>query len=166
MILHNKDRGIAAVAKLCETNDRAGVFARPVSKGEEIVMAKNRIGRINEEIQKELSSLLRTLKDPRLQNGLLTVTHVETTPDLRFSKIFVSALDKGQEADMMKGLKSASGYLRRELGVALKLRYTPELQFVADDSILQGAHILEMLRNPEIVKPANPANEHIVLDEE
>lgn len=166
MILHNKDRGIAAAAKLCETNDRAGVFARPVSKGEKIVMAKNRIGRINEEIQKELSSLLRTLKDPRLQNGLLTVTHVETTPDLRFSKIFVSALDKGQEADMMKGLKSASGYLRRELGVALKLRYTPELQFVADDSILQGAHILEMLRNPEIVKPANPANEHIVLDEE
>lgn len=129
-------------------------------------MAKNRIGRINDEIQKELSALLRTLKDPRLQSGLLTVTHVETTPDLRFSKIFVSALDKSQEADMMKGLKSAAGYLRRELGVALKLRYTPELQFVADDSILQGAHILEMLRNPEIVKPANPANEHIVLDEE
>ncbi len=129
-------------------------------------MAKNRIGRINEEIQKELSSLMRTLKDPRLQNGLLTITHVETTPDLRFSKIFISALDKSQEADMMKGLKSAAGYLRRELGIALKLRYTPELHFVADDSILQGAHILEMLRNPEIVKPANPANEHIVLDEE
>jgi len=129
-------------------------------------MAKNRIGRINEEIQKELSALLRTLKDPRLQNGLLTITHVDTTPDLRFSKIFVSALDKSQEKDMMKGLKSASGYLRRELGAALKLRYTPELQFVADDSIQQGAHILEMLRNPEIVKPANPANAHIMLDEE
>ena len=129
-------------------------------------MAKNRIGRINEEIQKELSSLLRTLKDPRLQSGLLTITHVDTTPDLRFSKIFVSALDKDQEQEMMKGLKSAAGYLRRELGYALQLRYTPELHFVADDSILQGAHILEMLRNPEIVKPANPANEHIVLDEE
>ena len=129
-------------------------------------MANTRIGRINEEIQRELSSLLRTLKDPRLQSGLLTITHVDTTPDLRFSKIFVSALDKSQEKDMMKGLKSAAGYLRRELGTALKLRYTPELQFVADDSILQGAHILEMLRNPEIVKPANPANEHIILDEE
>ena len=129
-------------------------------------MEKNRIGRINEEIQKELSALLRTLKDPRLQSGLLTITHVDTTPDLRFSKIFVSALDKSQEKDMMKGLKSASGYLRRELGAALKLRYTPELKFVADDSIQQGAHILEMLRNPEIVKPANPANEHIVLDED
>jgi len=129
-------------------------------------MAKNRIGRINEEIQKELSALLRTVKDPRLQNGLLTITHVDTTPDLRFSKIFVSSLDKSREQEMMKGLKSASGYLRRELGASLKLRYTPELQFVADDSIQQGAHILEMLRNPEIVKPANPANEHIVLYED
>lgn len=129
-------------------------------------MANNRIGRINEEIQRELSSLLRTLKDPRLQGGLLTVTHVDTTPDLRYSKIFVSALDKSQEKEMMKGLKSAAGYLRRELGSALKLRYTPELQFVADDSIQQGAHILEMLRNPNVVKPANPANAHIVLDDE
>ncbi|MBR2895506.1 MAG: 30S ribosome-binding factor RbfA, partial [Oscillospiraceae bacterium] len=118
-------------------------------------MANNRIGRINEEIQRELSSLLRTLKDPRLQSGLLTITHVDTTPDLRYSKIFVSALDKSQEKEMMKGLKSAAGYLRRELGSALKLRYTPELQFVADDSIQQGAHILEMLRNPNVVKPAN-----------
>ena len=67
---------------------------------------------------------------------------------------------------MMKGLKSASGYLRRELGAALRLRYTPELQFIADDSIEQGAHILEMLRNPEVVKPANPANAHINLEEE
>ena len=129
-------------------------------------MANNRIGRINEEIQRELADLMRSLKDPRLQSGLLTITHVDTTSDLRYSRIFVSALDKSQEQEMMKGLKSAAGYLRRELGSALKLRYTPELQFVADDSIQQGAHILEMLRNPEIVKPANPANEHIVLEDE
>ncbi len=128
-------------------------------------MATNRIGRINEEIQRELSALLRTLKDPRLQNGLLTITHVDTTSDLRYSKIYVSALDKSQEKDMMKGLKSASGYLRRELGAAVKLRYTPELQFIADDSIQQGAHILEMLRDPAVVKPANPANEHIILED-
>ena len=129
-------------------------------------MASNRIGRINDEIQRELSSLMRSLKDPRLQSGLLTITHVDTTPDLRYSRIFVSALNKEQEKEMLKGLKSAAGYLRRELGAALKLRYTPELQFVADDSIRQGAHILEMLRNPDVVKPPNPANEHIVLDEE
>lgn len=129
-------------------------------------MANNRIGRINEEIQREMSALLRTLKDPRLQSGLLTVTHADTTSDLRYAKIYVSALDKTQEKDMMKGLRSASGYLRRELGAALRLRYTPELQFIADDSIEQGAHILEMLRDPNVVKPANPANEHIILEEE
>ena len=126
-------------------------------------MANNRIGRINEEVQRELSALLRTVKDPRLQGGLLTITHVDTTSDLRYAKIYVSALDKSKEKEM---LKSASGYLRRELGAALQLRYTPELQFVADDSIAQGAHILEMLRDPNVVKPANPANADIVLEED
>ena len=129
-------------------------------------MASNRIGRINEEIQRELSALLRNVKDPRLQNGLLTITHVDTTSDLRYARVYISAFNKDQEKEMMKGLKSAAGYLRRELGAALGLRYTPELQFIADDSIQQGAHILEMLRDPNVVKPANPANEHIVLDEE
>ena len=129
-------------------------------------MASNRIGRINEEIQRELSALVRGLKDPRLHSGLLTITHVDTTSDLRYARIYVSALDKSREKEMLKGLKSAAGYLRRELGAALQLRYTPELQFVADDSIAQGAHILEMLRDPNVVKPANPANEHIVLDKE
>ncbi|MBE6910476.1 MAG: 30S ribosome-binding factor RbfA [Ruminococcaceae bacterium] len=122
-------------------------------------MAGNRINRINEEIQKELSNLFRTLKDPRVQGGMVTVTHVDTTTDLRYAKIYVSVLDKQQESDVIKGLKNASGYLRRELGQAIRLRYTPELQFVADDSIEYGAHILEMLRDPNIVKPANPANE-------
>ena len=129
-------------------------------------MASNRINRINEEIQKELSSLFRTLKDPRVQGGMVTITHVDTTTDLRWCRVFVSVLDKAQEQDVIKGLKSAAGYLRRELGAVLRLRYTPELQFVADDSIEYGAHILEMLRDPNVVKPANPANENIVLEDE
>ena len=129
-------------------------------------MPSNRIGRINEEIQREMSALLRTVKDPRLQGGLLTVTHVDTTSDLRWCKFYVSALDKSREKEMLKGLKSAAGYLRRELGMALRLRYTPQLEFVADDSIQQGAHILQMLRDPSVVKPANPANADIVLDDE
>ena len=129
-------------------------------------MPSNRSGRINEEIQRELSTLLRTLKDPRLQGGLLTITHVDTTSDLRWCKVYVSALDKSQEKEMLKGLKSAAGYLRRELGAAVQLRYTPQLEFIADDSIQHGAHILQMLRDPNVVKPANPANEHIVLDDE
>ena len=128
-------------------------------------MASNRIGRINEEIQRELSSLIRTVKDPRV-HGLVSITAVDTTSDLRYSKIYVSVLDKSDVSEVVKGLKSASGYLRRELGAALKLRYTPELQFVEDDSIGKGAHILSMLRDETVVKPANPANEHIHLDEE
>ena len=129
-------------------------------------MASNRINRINEEIQRELSALLRSLKDPRVQGGMVTVTHVDTTSDLRYAKVFISALDKTREKDVLKGLKSAAGYLRRELGAAVKLRYTPELQFVADDSIEQGARILQMLRDPEVVKPANPANAEMDPGEE
>lgn len=128
-------------------------------------MASNRIGRINEEIQRELASLIPNVKDPRV-SGLISVTAVNTTPDLRYAKVYISVLDKSDCTQVLKGLKSASGYLRRELGRTLQLRYTPELTFVQDDSIDQGAHILEMLRNPEVVKPANPANEHIHLDEE
>ena len=129
-------------------------------------MANNRINRINEEIQKELSALIPTLKDPRVQGGMVTVTHVDTTTDLRWCRVYVSVLDKSRERDVVRGLKSAAGWLRRELGQAVQLRYTPELQFVADESIEHGAHILEMLRDPSVVKPANPANETIVLEDE
>ena len=128
-------------------------------------MASNRIGRINEEIQREMSTLIRNVKDPRV-TVMISVTAVNTTHDLNFCKIYVSVLDKSDVNQVLKGLKSASGYLRRELGHALNLRNTPELTFVRDDSIDQGAHILDMLRNPEVVKPANPANAHIILDEE
>lgn len=128
-------------------------------------MASNRIGRINEEIQRELASLIPTVKDPRV-TGMISVTAVETTPDLRFAKIYVSMLDKSSASEVVKGLKSAAGYLRHELGSALNLRHTPQLMFEEDHSIDKGAHILELLRNPEVVKPANPANAHIVLDEE
>ena len=130
-------------------------------------MPSNRIGRVNEEIQRELAALIPAVKDPRVANaGMISVTAVETTQDLKYAKIFVSVLDKSASAQALKGLKSASGWLRRELGRALNLRHTPELAFVRDDSIDQGAHILDMLRDPEVVKPANPANAHIVLDEE
>ena len=90
-------------------------------------MAKNRIHRINEEVQRELASLLRTVKDPRVKDTMLSITHVDTTTDLRYAKIYVSALDKTQEKEALKGLKSAAGYLRRELGAALQLRYTPTI---------------------------------------
>ena len=129
-------------------------------------MASNRINRINEEIRKELANLFRELKDPRISSGLVSITRVDTTGDLRYARVYVSALDKDTEPRVMKGLKSASGFLRREIGHRLQLRYTPELQFIADDSIAYGAHILEVLRDPAKVKPANPANADIVLPEE
>jgi len=113
-------------------------------------MAGNRIGRINDEIQRELSVQIRRLKDPRVaQTGMVSITRVDTTGDLRYARVYVSSLDKTQEKDVLKGLKSAAGFLRRELGVALQLRYTPELQFLGDDSIAHGAHILEVLRQVE-----------------
>ena len=113
-------------------------------------MASNRINRINDEIQRELSAQFRGLKDPRVsQVGMVSITRVDTTNDLRYAKVYVSVLDKNQEKDVLKGLKSASGFLRRELGQALQLRYTPELQFIGDDSIQHGARILELLRQEE-----------------
>ena len=113
-------------------------------------MASNRINRINEEIQKELSSLLRTVKDPRVQDTMISITHVETTPDLRYAKVYASFLQEEKAADALKGLKSASGYLRRELGRALQLRYTPELVWELDDSITYGAKMMKLINSLEV----------------
>ena len=115
-------------------------------------MASNRIGRINEEIQKELASLLRNLKDPRVQDTMISITHVETTPDLRYAKVYVSFLQEERVADAMKGLKSAGGWLRRQLSSALQLRYTPELVWALDDSITYGAKMLELINSLEVSK--------------
>ncbi len=106
-------------------------------------MASNRIGRINEEVQREMSALLREVKDPRV-GGLISITKAEVTPDLRFAKIYVSVLEEERAPDTFRGLKSASGWLRRELGARLNLRHTPQLQFVPDTSIAYGAHMMEL----------------------
>ena len=127
-------------------------------------MPSNRIGRINEEIQRELADQLRRLKDPRVsQVGMVSITRVDTTSDLRYARVYISALNCPDEKGLLKGLKSAAGYLRHELGSRVDLRYTPELQFFVDDSIAYGAHILDMLNH---VKPADPRNADIVLPED
>ena len=113
-------------------------------------MASNRINRINEEIQKSLSDALRTVKDPRITDTMISVTRVETTPDLRYAKVYVSFLEENKAADAMKGLKSAAGYLRREVASDLKLRYTPELQWALDDSITYGAKLLKLINSLEV----------------
>ena len=113
-------------------------------------MASNRILLINEEIQKELSALLRTVKDPRLQDVMISITRVETTPDLRYTKVYVSFLQEEKAADAMKGLKSAAGFLRRQLGNNLKLRYSPEIVWALDDSITYGAKMLKLINSLEV----------------
>lgn len=108
-------------------------------------MASNRIGRTNDDIQRVLSTLLRAVKDPRVNQGMLSITRVDATGDLRYAKIYVSVLGDVDEKELKKGLKSASGWLRRELGSSLSLRYTPELIFEIDHSIEHGAEINRLI---------------------
>lgn len=118
-------------------------------------MSSSRIGRINEEIMRELSTAIRGLKDPRVQ-GLISITGVETAPDLRTAKVYVSVFDKSRSAEVLKGLKSAGGYLRRQLGSALQLRYTPELTFLEDHAIEHGTRIFDILSSLDIPEDDEP----------
>ena len=110
-------------------------------------MASNRINRINEEIQKALADLLRNVKDPRVSGTMISITRVETTPDLRYTKVYVSFLQENKVKDAMAGLKSAAGYLRRQLGSNLQLRYAPEIVWALDDSITYGAKMLNLINS-------------------
>ena len=123
-------------------------------------MATNKLNRVNEDIKYVLSKLLPQVKDPRVRQGdkMLTITRVDTTGDLRYCKVGVSVLGELNEKDFQKGIKSASPWLRRELGSALNLRYTPELLFELDKSIEHGAYISGLidqlkLNNPEEEEP-------------
>ena len=113
-------------------------------------MASNKIARINDDIQFVLSRLLREIKDPRVQQGMISVTRVETTGDLRYSKVWLSVMGLQDEKEFKKGLKSAGGWLRRELGSSMNLRYTPELVFEVDHSIEYGAHISQVISTLDI----------------
>ena len=114
-------------------------------------MASTRIGRINDDIQRILADRLRQVKDPRVSGqGMITITRVETTGDLRYAKVWLSVYGLKDEKEFKKGLKSASGWLRREVGSTLKLVYTPELVFELDKSIEYGAKISGILENLNI----------------
>ena len=108
-------------------------------------MANNRLARTNDDIQRVLSELLRNVKDPRVQQGMISVTRVETTGDLRYAKVWLSVYGLKDEKEFRRGLKSASGWLRKELARSMNLRYTPELVFELDHSIEYGAHINELI---------------------
>ena len=102
--------------------------------------------RINAEVMRELSVAIRDLKDPRV-SPMTSVTGAEVTPDLQYCKVYISVLGSEESlAKTMEGLKAAAGFLRRELAQTVNLRHTPELQFVADYSIMYGAHMDELIR--------------------
>lgn len=105
--------------------------------------------KLGELIAVELSDLLRMrMKDPRV--GFASITHVEVSGDLRHAKIHVSVLGTEEEqADTIRALKHATGFLRHELASRLVLRYMPELVFKLDTSIEQGSRILELIRQIE-----------------
>lgn len=115
-------------------------------------MASNKLNRTNEDIRLSLSNLLREIKDPRVQQGMLSVTACECTGDLKFCKVYLSVLGLKSEKELMKGLKSASGWLKRELGARLRIRAIPELVFELDRSIEYGAHINELISKLDLPK--------------
>ncbi len=112
-------------------------------------MAKYRRGRINEEMQRELTMILRRVKDPRVSEAFISITAADCTPDLKFAKIYYSVMG-GDKKEVAKGLKAATGFIRRELASSLNLRITPELTFLADDSVAYGAHIASILSTLDI----------------
>ena len=107
----------------------------------------NRLGRIDEEFKKEISSIISyDLKEPKV-TGLVSVTRVKVTPDLKFAKVWVSILNAKSTEETLEGLKKSAGYIRSELAKRINLRYTPELSFVIDDSLEYGAKIESILKD-------------------
>ena len=109
-------------------------------------MAGHRIDRISEDIKREIIAVIRELKDPRVMDKLLTVVRVEVSSDASFAKVYISAMDGLDTAKTaVKGLESATGYIRKEVGKRLRLRKTPELKFIADNSIEHGMNITKIM---------------------
>ena len=120
-------------------------------------MSSIKIRRINEDVRLALSTLLRGIKDPRIKRqGMITVTSVEVSGDLRQAKVFLSVYDLQSEKEFLAGLKSASGFIRRELVGSLGIRNTPELIFHIDKSIEHGARITSILKG---LDPGEAADE-------
>ncbi len=107
----------------------------------------SRIDRISEEVKRELSAILRDLKDPRLP-AMVSVVAVRVTKDLKFAKAYISMMgSEAAQKDGIAALRSASGFIRREIGRRLNLRNTPEFTFELDNSIAYGAYINEILKD-------------------
>lgn len=114
-------------------------------------MAGYRTGRVSEDIKREIVALIRELKDPRVRDKILTVVRVEVSSDLSYAKVYVSSMSGIDDAkEAVKGLTSATGLIRREVGNKLHLRKTPELKFIADDSVEHGMEIFKKIESTVI----------------
>lgn len=106
----------------------------------------NRLGRIDEELKKEISTVINyDLKNPKI-TGLISVTKAKVTPDLKYAKVYVSILNSKNVKETLANLKKSSGYIRTEIAKRINLRVTPELVFVLDDSMEYGAKIDQILK--------------------
>lgn len=109
-----------------------------------------RLERTNEDIRRELTAILREVKDPRVKDCFLSIVRVEVTNDLSYCNVLVSTMEgMARTKEAVTGLKSAAGFIRRELGHRLSIRHTPELIFKATDAIEYGAHISQVLHDLE-----------------
>jgi len=115
-------------------------------------MASRRMERVEQLLKEELGIIFqRGLKDPRI--GFVTVTGVKASPDLSHAKVYLSVMGSEKaKKDTMTGVVSAAGYIQRELGARVRLRYTPHLEFALDDSADRGFHIMEILNKIEAEK--------------
>ena len=115
-------------------------------------MANYRRGRINDEMQKTVAEIVREVKDPRVSGAFVSITGAEVTPDLKYAKVYYSAL-RGDKKEVYLGLKSSAGFIRRMVAQRMNLRATPEFTFVEDSSIAHGAHISSLLNSITISDP-------------
>lgn len=116
-------------------------------------MAGYRTGRVSEDIKREIVAVIRELKDPRVRDKILTVVRVEVSSDLSYAKVYVSSMSGIDDAkEAVKGLTSATGLIRREVGSHLHLRKTPELKFIADDSVQHGMEIFKKIESTVVTE--------------
>ena len=120
-------------------------------------MPANRTARINEEFLRTMTAILPDIKDPRVKDCFVSVLRCEVSSDMKYAKVFISLLGEGDPKALLKGLESSAGFIKREIGQRMRLRAMPELRFVIDDSIEQGAKMSELMRK---IREEDEAKQH------
>ncbi len=115
-------------------------------------MANYRRGRINDEMQRAVTEIIRDVKDPRVSGAFISVTGAEVTPDLKYAKVYYSAL-MGDKKEVKRRLASSAGFIRGQIAKRMNLRITPEISFIEDGSIEYGAKISKILEGITITDP-------------